>query len=660
MLQVLLVLLAVICAVISAQLNEFYSESELNVRKNAAKKYLLEPTSSEEAYCHARTLQVTETGKLDCDCNGLEKLVRTKSVSPLDVYYGLQTAAACDCNVTPLRSIEDQIEEDLKSNNINIFGGAALAAKMMNSEFMPNTDDLVGKLTALMQPSGLFRSVRTEVGSSNIANTKFALEILSQYAAGRPEMVEVATTVTKLLTDVENQKVSDPTLIASIVKITSGNKKPILAGEGATPAERLSVISNGLLSLRHASGACKSSAVIESLVIVMSYTAQPLYVGLEAKSFVYSKNAPKTSVQVKNALGKYVSDATIQVLALRKEGRETVILTGELEGGVLDLSAKAADMTPGRYSAELSVTLADRKQAILTTVFFAVQGRLVISDVSAGINKNKESSDVDLDGVAEPNTWSEENAYASKNEYVHVQFTVSTPKKTGVRFAKPHQVFVKFTHVSSGTSSFFVASGTGGAFTGKGSGSGFSVSVSLNKEAKTFLHLSGAYTVSVLAADPAYDAVEYIVGSVDLTFPQVVEEEPALYVRSLLHHSDNTLKPIPEVSHKMRAPPTNAPVLVSAIFTVLAIVPLVLFIGYIISLKANLQYMRSYWTHLFAGGIISVCVMYALYWFTVPGFLFYDTIKYLCFAFPIMGFVGRNAVISAMEERQKNDSTNSK
>jgi hypothetical protein len=648
MLLTLLVLLASLCA-ISAQLNDFFSPSELNARKTAAKKYLLEPSNSEEAYCHARVLQVTKAGKIDCDCNGLEKLVRSKVASPLDVYYGMQTAALCECKISPLKRIEDQIEEDLKSQNLQTFGGAALAAKITSSVLTPTTDDFIGRVTALLQPSGLFRSARTEVGSSSLSNTKFALEVLSQFTSDKPETSEVTATVTKLLTDVENARVSDPSLLAAIVKMTVGNKRPNLDGEGASPAERLSVISNGLLSMRHSSSACEVAAVVESLVVVQAYKAQmPLFVGLQESVFSFSKGAPKIAIQVKDAFGKDVPEAAVEVLALRKDGRDKPFKapTGTLEGNVLDLKGQEADIVPGRYSVELSVIAGDRKQPMTPTVFFSVYAQLAITEVSVGINKKKELSDVDLEEIAEQNGWSDGAADASSNAHVHLAFAVSTPKKIGLRFQKPHQVFVKFSHQATGTSSFYVAADSSATYSGKGSGSQYSVSVPLSKEARTFLHLSGPYTVSIIAADPAFAAVEFVVGSVQLTFPAAVVEEPALYIKALLHTSDNTLKPLPEVEHRMRPPPKNAPAFMSVLFTALAIAPLVAFVGYVLSLKPNIKRMTSHWAVMFAVGIVGICLLYVLYWFTVPGFLFYDTIKYLCIAFPVMGVVGRSAVIS--------------
>ena len=89
------------------------SPDELSGFTSRAKKSLLEPSSLSEAYHASRLLSVTKQKVIDCDCATLSKLIRTKKNRPLDVYYGLKAADACECDVKPLRSVEDDIVEDI-------------------------------------------------------------------------------------------------------------------------------------------------------------------------------------------------------------------------------------------------------------------------------------------------------------------------------------------------------------------------------------------------------------------------------------------------------------------------------------------------------------------------------------------------------------------
>jgi len=632
-----------------AQLTSFYSPTELALRQTAAKKYLLEPDNLQTAYYQARILEITKAKHIDCSCPALESLVRDREASPLSVYYGLKAAQLCGCTVKPLRSVEDAIEDDLASDNINKFGGAALAAKIMGLSDAPATDDIVAKVKALMQPSGLFRAQRQETGSSNVHNTKLALRVLSEYVAGDKAMNEVAIVVQKQLTDTENEKSSDPSLLTSIYTLTG--KKPTLEGDGS-PAGRLQAIGQALLGLRHTTDISQAADVIASLVILMSYKSQPVYVGLEDNNFKYGAKSPKTQVLVKDAFGKTFTDASIEVLAMKKEGKEKSVLQGTVEGGLLDLNKdKSLDVTPGRYATELSVTLSGRPKAIFSTVFFSVFAELSISEVSAGISTDKAVSSIELREMLGQNSWTEDRADAAKNQYVHITFTASTPKKMGPRFQKPHQAFAMFTHEATGTTSYFVAASEG-TYMGSGAGAKYRVAVQTNKEAKTMMHLSGSYVVSLLVADALYSSQEYVVGSVHIEFAPHKVEEPALYINSLLHDSDHTLKALPEIQHRMRAPPQSAPILLSLIFTVLAAAPLFLLLNYFMGLNLNLARLASYNAAAFVVGFGLMCIMYALYWLTVPGFLFYDTIFYLLFAFPIMGILGRQGIIAVISARE--------
>jgi len=139
---------------------------------------------------------------------------------------------------------------------------------------------------------------------------------------------------------------------------------------------------------------------------------------------------------------------------------------------------------------------------------------------------------------------------------------------------------------------------------------------------------------------------------VHIEFAQHTVEDPALYINSLLHDSDHTLKALPEIQHRMRAPPKSAPVLVSLVFTVLAATPLFSLLSYFTGLNLNLTRLASANAAAFVVGFGAMCVIYALYWFTVPGFLFYDTIFYLLFAFPIMGILGKMGILAVISTRE--------
>ena len=646
MLERVLVLLALL-ALSTAQLSDYVSNDELSTIQARSKKALLSPKCLSGAYHHTRLLQATTTTKLDCDCTGLGKLVKDKSNKPLDVYYGLKAADACGCdNVKPLRSVEDDIEEHMNDADIWNFGGAALAAKAMNIP-TPSAADIVGKVTQLMQPSGLFRSARGSLGSSNLCNTKLALLVLSEFAgdSARNEAVTdiISTVSAKLLADAENEKVTDPSLVTYLHDITNKNVNLEASGSGASASQRLFAVTEALVALKYSEKSSVIAPVVQSLALLSNsdYKSRPVHVGLQDKLFNYGK-AIKTSIDVRSALGKDVSGASIEVLSIVKEGKDKVLFKGNVEASVLDLSSKVDDFSPGRYAVQLAVILPGKKKPMQSELYFTVAAKLSVKEVSVGVTKSKSASDMDLNSITEANAWSGDSAYSAKNDYVHVNFAVSTPKKTGAKFQKPHQVFVRFTHVASGINSYFVGA-TKGTYTGKGSGNVYGVSVFLKKEVETFAHASGEYEVSVLAGDIGYQPTEHVIGSVSLNFPALDKPDPALYIKALLHTSDTTLQPLEDFEHKMRPDPTNAPVVVSAVFSGMVALPLVIFLKYMLTLGVDVKRMRTGASTAYAAVVGGICALYALYWFMVPGFLFYDTVKYLIFTFPVLGYLGNKA-----------------
>jgi hypothetical protein len=253
--------------------------------------------------------------------------------------------------------------------------------------------------------------------------------------------------------------------------------------------------------------------------------------------------------------------------------------------------------------------------------------------------------------VPSPNSASDLAASAAADDYVHVSFGVSTPSKVGKRFQKPHQVFVKFTHVESGTSTYFVGASEG-TLGESAVGAKYRVAVAVAKEVETFKHLSGTYTVSILASDVAYvNPTEWVVGSIDLTLPVKAKPHFALYTKPLMYESDNTLAPLSEIVHQMRPPAKRASAFMATVFTAAVVVYLVGFVSHVLSLSPNLHRMRSLSSYLFVICMVTLMLLIVGYWLALDAFDFYDTIKYLCILVPITMVVGSSAIASVTHAR---------
>lgn len=499
------------------------------------------------------------------------------------------------------------------------------------------------RLKTFMVSDGTFRST---IGSkeSSLANARIALSVMALYAEAESQSAldEIAEAALTLLPVGDDEKIVDPTILSLLSKISS--KKPRLIGP------RLDAVAESLLQLRYSDDLETIAGVLESLNVVMTYKAFPVYVKFRTSIIESDSISKKLSVDVVDVFGNVVAVDAIEVKAMKRAGRDGVIYQGPLDGNLLDLSSQDG-IVPGLYSVNLAITLPGQtKTTVLSTLNLVVHGKLEVINVAVGVIANKQMSISDLAPVTTQNSIQDLSASALSGDFVHLSFGIHSPMKSGKRFQKPHQVFVKFTHVESGSSSFFV--GVADGQLGEVPGSKYRTVVSLSKETETFMHLSGVYTISLLISDVTYDTpVEWIVGSLDLQFPAKVVKDFALYVKPLMYTSDNTLKALPEIQHVMRPDSKRASTFMATIFTLLTAAPLVIFIGFILSLGPNLKRLQSIASVSFVICLLATLLLYAGYWMALKGVNFYETIKYLCFLAPLTIIIGTSAVSSVTQTR---------
>ena len=534
----------------------------------------------------------------------------------------------------------------MKSNDFEIFAGSALLSKTLGTVIEV---DVAKRLKSFMASDGTFRS---SIGSkdSSIKNTFLALQVLaSQLTEIKPAVLDTfVDAILPLLPQGNDETPVDPTLLSLLSKISS--KKPKLLGP------RLDAVTESLLQLRHTEKLETLAGILESLNVVTSYKASPVCVTFRTSAMGSEDVSKLLILDIVDVFGTPVTTESIEVKSIKRSGRDIVLFQGTVEGNSLDLST-VDGMVPGLFSADIIVKIAGQTNAITKTLAFVIHGHLEVVNVFAGVNALKQASTSDLQAVPLQKGLEEMTASAAKGDYVHVSFGLSTPSKSGERFQKPHQVFVKFRNEATGSSSSFVGQADGKLV--DVSGSKYRASISLSKELETFQYLSGTYEISLLISDVAYGLpIEWVVGSMDLSFPAKVIKDSPLYTKPLMFTSDNTLVALPEIQHVMRPESKRASIFMSTIFTILTTAPLVIFIGFILFLTPNLKRLQSVTSVIFVVCLIVTLFLYAGYWLALEGVSFYDTIKYLCFLAPITIIVGSSAVNSVAEIRSSESAKN--
>lgn len=614
----------------------------------AAKAELAKGTSLKATY-YAKQIAESLKDAASCDCGKLSTLLAKES-DALEIFYGLSAAKACKCSDVKLSaSQKEQIQQGLESSELAGLAGAALAGKMAGLPLEGKS--VVEKILDLSTPDGTFKSDSGVPGKGSLKNAKLALQALSVLgaAAGSNSKLEkVLEGALQLLPSGEadgDSTVVDPTLL---VYLKAQAEKRI-----KLKTKQVQAIAASLLALQHSDCLQTLSLAVEALQLVASSFKGTAPVVVRAGEF---KPASSTlAVTVTDLFGEKAAVTSIEAKSVKRLGTDKAVATSlPVSAGKLDLSSVAEDLSSGRYVVELSIETPDLAKATTASVRFVVTRELAVSKVHAGISDAKQVSANELSAVGSQNKWSGGAAASDAGDIVHVLYNVEVRGAVKEKkFIKPHQSFVKFTHVATGADSFFVGSAVGDA-------GAFKAAVSLSKEVETLGHRSGEYTVSILVADVTSKApVEFVLGSLEISVPAKVDKISPLYTTSLLHASDNSLQPLPEIEHKMRPPAKRASIFMSTLFTLLALAPLAAFGLYVLAQSPNIARFTAPSTFLFVALIGAALVLYVAYWLALPGVSFYDTIKYICFLVPATAIAGRSAInvynSAAMEKVDKKE-----
>lgn len=304
---------------------------------------------------------------------------------------------------------------------------------------------------------------------------------------------------------------------------------------------------------------------------------------------------------------------------------------------VMSLDLSGIIKTPGVYTMALDISIEGKKKTLSASQVFSIVKAVHVKDVNVGVTDDKQLEISKLDSVENQMKLPALTASAAAFDIFHVAFTVSPSN------LRMHQTFIRFTNLETGDDVLFVS---------HDSGDYMHTSVSLGIESETFSYASGKYSVSILVGDSkASNAIEWIIGDVDFTFPSRPIKNHPLYTKALLHTSDNTLKALPEITHKMRPPAERATTFMSSLFTFLSVLPLVAFLGFMYSLGSNVSRLNSVSSILFVCCISAAILLYTGYWLGLPGFSFYQTIKYICLLAPLTVIIGRSALAHMVRAR---------
>ena len=516
----------------------------------------------------------------------------------------------------------------------------------------------------MMTAEGLFRSSMDDPEGvpGSLQNLHYVLEMLSAISLDQasPDVAaDIFEKAFQLIPSGEGEARTDPLLIAPLSKLT--DKKLRLVGA------RLVVIAELLLSLKLSEDIAVLSNTYEAFRIVSTYKASPLYLQLSPRSIPSGQPAAHTlTLTARNIFGEPVAYDSVQVTSIKNMGKDTLLFEGaqfalqQQAGqsmGVAQLDMSSEELLPGRFVAQLTVTVTARPKPVTFQSYFAVVDAVDVVNVRAGVlDAEQQGANLDESALTElpqQNTLPADlEASSASMDSVRVEYALTLAGGNGDRKPKkPHQSFARLTHKESGHSVYAVGKRLPDA---DGENQlAYSAEFYLSDDVERFQFQSGVYTLSLLIADSALEApIEWVAGSLNLLLPAKPQQAILpLYAKSLLHTSDNTLSALPEIVHQMRPPARRASSIVSTIFTVATWLPLLVFVSFVLSLQPNLNLLRSVYSLGFVASLALMLALYVGYWLALEGVSFYQTIRYICFLFPLTIFIGRYSLMSVANIR---------
>lgn len=498
----------------------------------------------------------------------------------------------------------------------------------------------------------MYKSLRgeSEHNSISIENSHLVSHLLAVYARVDPssiaEFSDISTALVKLLPSGEDSKAVDATLFGNIASISE--KKPRLS------SARLVVLSDLLLGLLSTGDFEITYNSIDSLRHINSFKIAPLVVSFD-KDVISIDKEKVLKIDISNSFAEsvIVTEITIKSITLNNEQVASDIPVS-LSSFTVNLDE--FNLNVGRYTSEISIVVEGRSQPVVLSRSFTINSDLQVLDVRFDFTDTKTSSISDLQVINSQNSINNVKGSADNNDVIDIVFTVSSSSLVSreLKVIKPQQVMISFQHKQEDVEAIYYPKISRASSSNSKNGIVYRSTISLGDEIKKFLSTSGSYDVKIYCSDYRYNnQVEFHIGTVQLTFPAIKEEILPLYAKSLLDASDNSLKTLPEISHVMRKPDKRAGLFMSSLFTLLACVPLLAFIVFVISQKPNLNRVKSLSTIAFITLYMGILGLYLGYWFGISGCSFYQTVRYLCILLPLTFFIGNISLRSVSQERQK-------
>ncbi|ESO11151.1 hypothetical protein HELRODRAFT_116895 [Helobdella robusta] len=411
------------------------------------------------------------------------------------------------------------------------------------------------------------------------------------------------------------------------------NLKPAIADD------KIIKFANYLLARKHTTSIIDASLVIcavHSIATSKFYT--PIAVALTSSVSVSDKS-PVISVKVVDLLGGAVEKLTVVAETARHITDNAVILSKKtLTPSKTDVTQHELDLYQlkpaiGFYRIVLSATSAREDVKLLgnqdAEVKVKVITRMAIKNVEVLIQDREQGTVLKSHKLVQPNKVTLEADY-------HQKFVVkfSIVDSATDKFLHAHQTFVRLLNQKTNHEVIYVAEEDGQET--------YKFDLNIGLKGKDFNGLSGRYLVDLIVGDAIIEnPLSWTLADVKLTFSDDATppaSDPYLYSAK------------PEIKHMFREPEKRPPSTVSAFFTGLVLLPVLILLVLWIMIGVNVSnFPLSLFALMFHIGIGAIFVLYGLYFLRLNMF---ETLKYLS----IIGlptFICGHRTLSSIAARRK-------
>nr|CAG4640807.1 EOG090X04WQ [Eulimnadia texana] len=362
----------------------------------------------------------------------------------------------------------------------------------------------------------------------------------------------------------------------------------------------------------------------------------PVAVTLSSKSSV-SKGEPSLKVKVSNILGKPLGSLNVVADSATRVQDDAVVLSQKqlspIDEATYDLDLMSVNPGKGVYRVSISASSSDARLVGNSGAIVEVKvlTRIAVEDAEIGTADADQSTAAKLRKVAFPNAF-DEVLEADSHQKLLLKFALRDVNSK--ELATVHQAFVRLTHIESQQEIFFVAEPDLNDL--------YKFDLDLSAKAKEFQFLSGAYQMDLIVGDAVIEnPFVWNVAKIQLTFSQVATKTQEKKAAEMY-------KPKPEIKHMFREPEKRPPTIVSNAFTLLVILPFVLFLALLVKLGANISnFPFSLSAVGFHGTLGAILLLYLCFWVKLNMF---QTLNYLVVLSVILFLTG-NRLLTHLAEK---------